>query len=120
MDQRLATIESKAENDAIIEFVKNSDKYGDWIRFWIGGSDLAEEGTFTWTSSNKRLTYADWGPNEPNNKDGNENCMELFHNSKWKGGIWMWNDNICEFKAYFICEWHPTLHHSQSCIETTG
>lgn len=96
----MATIESKAESDAVIQFVKNSDKYGGRIRFWIGASDLAEEGTYTWTSTNKLITYAIWGNDEPNNRHGDEHCIELFHTQDY----WIWNDHVCEYEFYFICE----------------
>lgn len=42
---------------------------------------------------------------EPNNKNGNENCLELKSNSSWT-----WNDLSCDRKNPFICERHGNVN----------
>ncbi|XP_055525940.1 C-type lectin 37Da-like [Wyeomyia smithii] len=102
---RLVTIQSQAKNDAIAAFVKTTDKFNDVnSEFWIGGSDLAEEGTFTWMNTGQLVKYVNWSPNEPNNAFESEDCMELVYIPRFEQ-VWSWNDNNCETKkSYFICE----------------
>nr|XP_029734582.1 C-type lectin BfL-2-like [Aedes albopictus] len=85
---RLASIENKAKSDAIEKFVRGSDKFANVSRLWIGASDLAEEGTFTWIHNGDFLAYTHWNEREPNNKDREEHCVELTHHT----GTWFWND----------------------------
>ena len=52
----------------------------DWIKgnaeFWIGLSDRKQEGTFVWESGRQLSAEiaAHWGPSQPNNVGGNEDC----------------------------------------------
>ncbi|CAG2209620.1 unnamed protein product [Mytilus edulis] len=53
-------------------------RYGE--TFWLGGSDRATEGVWVWTSSGQRFTVTDWHTrtiHEPNNLDGNEDCLNI-------------------------------------------
>jgi len=61
------------------------------IRYWIGASDLATEGSFVWAESHEAVDYANWRPGEPNNDD-NEDCVEMGWNSD---GAFGWNDKHC-------------------------
>jgi len=65
-------------------------------RMWIGLSDTAEEGNWSWTSGSG-LEYAAWAPDEPNNYN-EEHCVEL-HADAWK-----WNDLECSTKLPSVCE----------------
>ena len=53
----LVTIEDQAEQDWLSTTFPQP-----WL--WIGLNDRAREGVWVW-SSNKRVTYTDWEPNEP-------------------------------------------------------
>jgi hypothetical protein len=56
---------------------------------WIGGSDAAAEGSWTWTNGDAfALPYTDWWPDEPNNTGGIENYLAL----DLRNGSWAWND----------------------------
>lgn len=68
---------------------------GDWL--WLGMSDIKQEGTFVWNSSNKPINYTKWQLGEPNGGT-NENCLSF-----WFGGPY-WNDHICDFQAKTLCE----------------
>uniref|UniRef100_A0A1W7R8L6 Putative salivary c-type lectin n=1 Tax=Aedes albopictus TaxID=7160 RepID=A0A1W7R8L6_AEDAL len=100
IDMRLASIENKAKSDAIEKFVRESDKFANVSRLWIGASDLAEEGTFTWIHNGDNLAYTHWNEREPNNNDREENCVELTHHT----GTWFWNDMNCEYETFLICQ----------------
>ncbi|XP_037832825.1 galactose-specific lectin nattectin-like [Kryptolebias marmoratus] len=66
-------------------------------RTWVGGTDAAKEGYWVWTDGSP-FTFTAWGSGEPNNVDGNENCMEINLN-----GQDYVNDVNCSLKNAFIC-----------------
>lgn len=68
-------------------------------KFWISGADVADEGRFSWYSSGTLFTFTDWAINQPDNKNGNEHCVEL-----WADYNHQWNDNVCDALLHFICE----------------
>ncbi|OPL21548.1 fc-e cd23 receptor, partial [Mytilus galloprovincialis] len=47
------------------------------IGMYIGLNDLVTEGEFHWISNGKQATYFNWGPSQPNNRGGNENCVAM-------------------------------------------
>ncbi|XP_019931003.2 C-type lectin 37Da [Aedes albopictus] len=110
---QLVTITSRDENDAVARFVQRSDKFSDVAcSFWIGGNDLAEEGTFSWMPNGQLVRYANWTPGEPNNHNGTEHCMQIVYEPR-REQRWTWNDNKCRTKyMYFICESKP-----RNCVE---
>ena len=90
----LAVIESDAERDMMNRAF--SDSSGG---YWVGGSDQAVEGQFRWVTG-EPVTRSDWGPGEPNNDFGTENCME------YRVGITdLLNDRTCTNFLDFACEW---------------
>ncbi|KAM3925298.1 hepatic lectin-like [Leptodactylus fuscus] len=68
-------------------------------RFWIGLHDMDEEGTWIWVDgTNFKDSYKSWKKGEPNDNDGNEDCVHM-----WSFGEW--NDVHCDYdNAYGICE----------------
>ena len=68
-------------------------------KYWIAGSDIAQEGTFTWTSSKFSFEYTNWIPGDPNNANAGEDCVL----TNWLGDG-KWADGDCEWKEYFICQ----------------
>ncbi len=80
----LATVRSAEENDWIYSEVIRAG--GAIRRGWIGLNDVAEEGTFVW-SSGEPVTYTNWGAGEPNNANGVENFAQIPWFSL------QWNDN---------------------------
>jgi len=73
----------------------------------------AKDGLYFWTAGQRRnskfvwkmnqaisypLTYTNWHPGQPDNLDGNENCLHLFYSEL------LWNDIPCTLKMCFICE----------------
>ena len=43
-------------------------------------------------------SVANWGPGEPNNNGGDENCLEINHGGR------NWNDRACSSVQKYICE----------------
>ncbi|XP_076027222.1 uncharacterized protein LOC143016667 [Genypterus blacodes] len=66
-------------------------------RFWIGLSDLDNEGQWRWVDGTG-LTDGIWAPEEPNDEHGGEDCVELLR------GINAWNDAPCSDIKHSVCE----------------
>ena len=90
----LASILSEEENQFIVDhFV------GDYY-FWIGGSDLKVENSWTWTDGSP-WNYTDWSTGQPEEANGDtEHCLNMFSYRR-KG---KWNDLICTYKKMFLCK----------------
>ncbi|XP_035681621.1 C-type lectin domain family 4 member M-like [Branchiostoma floridae] len=72
----------------------------DSMNFLFGLHDRREEGLFEWVDGSALGTYNSWGPREPNNAGGFEDCVR-YHNDKW-------NDGRCDYwPAGFICHSVP-------------
>ncbi|XP_001647954.2 C-type lectin 37Da [Aedes aegypti] len=104
LKMRLVAIRSQEDNDAVARYVRTTSKFTDNCSFWIGASDLADEGTFVWVATGEEVTYTNWRENEPNNEGGNEDCIQLAYIPALNYH-WSWNDNTCAGQSlYFICE----------------
>ena len=82
----LATITSAEEQifvNALLPAV-----LADRSHFWLGGSDAANEGTWTWVTG-ETFAYTNWWGGEPNNQGG-ENYLTL--DFRTSGGDTKWND----------------------------
>ena len=71
----LASISSAGENAFLANILTLQSA-------WIGGSDIANEGTFIW-SDNTPFNYQNWYPNQPNNFNGQQHAIELLNNGQW-------------------------------------
>ncbi|XP_026066019.1 C-type lectin domain family 4 member M-like [Carassius auratus] len=69
-------------------------------RSWIGLSDIVNEGNLTWVD-NSPLNRGFWFEGEPNDEDGNEDCVEIMGLSSILNN---WNDLPCASKRKAICE----------------
>ncbi|CAG2254486.1 CLEC17A [Mytilus edulis] len=86
---RLVEVGSSCEND----FLKmTAIAYGQM--YWLGGSDIQNEGSWIWASSLTQFTFTDWSPTEPSNGTG-ENCVRMWS---------YWMDTPCNRNVRFICE----------------
>uniref|UniRef100_A0A8C5N1P8 C-type lectin domain-containing protein n=1 Tax=Leptobrachium leishanense TaxID=445787 RepID=A0A8C5N1P8_9ANUR len=87
----LAIIKSEKEQKFLASHIKN-------FFYWIGLTDIKEEGKWLWvdgTALDTSVTF--WKNGEPNNQ-GNEDCGILYPDGQW-------NDMICsDSTIYAICE----------------
>jgi len=91
----LASIHSSSENAAVAALCPN--------RCWIGGSDSAQEGTWTW-SDGTAWDYENWYTpnNEPNNCCGGQDFLRIYG---WDyAGRW---DDTYEHLQPFVCSTRP-------------
>ena len=97
----LATISSKAENDAIYSYIRSKD-----IKTaYFGLTDEKKEGVWTWVNGEK-LTYTNWHRDEPNGGTSENHAMFYY---KYPDGKWN-DENLSKYtvesERYFICEWN--------------
>lgn len=103
---RLAEIDSLEVETKLQQAIVASDIFKkETTMIWVGASDLAEEGNFYWHGSGKQLVWTNWAVRQPDNKGGNESCVE-FGVIKYAtlNITWQWNDKNCNVKRYFACE----------------
>ena len=62
---------------------------------WIGGFN---QNGWTWEDGSL-WDYSNWGPNEPNNQDGDE----AYVMTNW-GGRGLWNDAHKGYEFHFVCQ----------------
>ncbi|KAH8279593.1 hypothetical protein KR018_004547, partial [Drosophila ironensis] len=89
MGGQLAVIHNETERSAIHAQL-NPDSY------WLDINDLVHEGTYASWTSGKRAPFLKWQSGEPNNRNGRENCVDIY-----KGSMY---DDRCEVLYYFICQ----------------
>jgi hypothetical protein len=71
------------------------------LRWWIGLHDLDLEGAHTWVDGAPLAqSTANWDVGQPDNYNGNEDCVELQVEGEW-------NDLRCDIKRGFVCEGPP-------------
>ena len=94
----MAEILSQSEQSNL-EALLNIGQYKD---YWIGLSDLAYEGKFEWQHSITPLgEYNDWSEGNPDNHQGNEDCVHITGQYGWR-----WDDFVCDNNFFDTQEIH--------------
>lgn len=78
----LVSIQSQTENDCIVSSLVNLGLNSVSDVIWIGHNDEATEGTFVWYDQSP-VTYTNWAVAEPNNTNGNEDCVQIYPDGFW-------------------------------------
>ncbi len=78
---------------------------------WIGLQDGDNDGQFTWSCGDD-LDYTNWYPGQPNNYNGNQECVEMLNNGQW-------NDQYPYYMLEFIME-KPCSFVNQVAGPTSG
>ncbi|XP_061167260.1 uncharacterized protein LOC133176112 [Saccostrea echinata] len=69
----------------------------DCCSHWIGANDIAQEGRFVWTETNRDVTsYSNWHPMEPDDSGG-QDCVHICRQG-------VWGDTPCGEVYSYICE----------------
>ena len=93
---KLVEIESEKENKALIEEIKRKRYTNRHMNFWIGLTDLGSEGDWRLASSGLKPSYVNWHDNQPNNENGNEDCV-IYNVDQ------TWYDATCATPFKFVC-----------------
>ena len=99
----LVKVESREENDFIITKVLPTDKEEN---YWIGLSDSDNENDWKWTDGTRLDSdgYKNWRGPEPDNQNGNEDCVIIVRQSTDPYHYGKWSDNSCSLENKYICE----------------
>ncbi|XP_049459415.1 macrophage mannose receptor 1 [Epinephelus fuscoguttatus] len=89
----LVSIHNQEEEEFLSLYSKGSSK-------WIGLKHNPTEGGYSW-SDGTPLSHTNWGPGEPNNHEGREECVEMV--SSTNGTYSWWNDLNCDAHQDWIC-----------------
>ncbi|TRY69218.1 hypothetical protein TCAL_13112 [Tigriopus californicus] len=94
-----------SEEEAFLEdyFRNNYDVEGNDFNWWVGASDIDNEGTWLWEEGRELVVYNDWLPEEPSNDKG-EDCMIFRKKGAGSELIFGWDDRQCSEQNLFICE----------------
>eukprot|EP00105_Crassostrea_gigas_P045148 XP_019929296.1 PREDICTED: C-type lectin domain family 4 member E [Crassostrea gigas] len=95
----LATVDDAGTQKHLANLVAQTNS----LEFYIGANDIVHEGTWVWSSSGQTITYNHWGPTQPNNRGGAENCAAITYDAPY-GFLWHWVDEPCTFESTYICE----------------
>uniref|UniRef100_A0A3Q3VQN5 C-type lectin domain-containing protein n=1 Tax=Mola mola TaxID=94237 RepID=A0A3Q3VQN5_MOLML len=90
----LVIIDSREEQVFVHSLLKPSQNV------WIGLTDHDKEGVWKWVDGSP-VTAFYWQSGQPNSFNGNQDCVELLHESKGAGE---WNDDGCFAVQNWICE----------------
>ncbi|GAB6032990.1 Fc fragment of IgE, low affinity II, receptor for (CD23) [Chamberlinius hualienensis] len=91
----LAHPSTEEKNTQLVNYIKtNFPKIDYW---YLGASDLAQEGTWIWAHDNSKLSWTNWLSKQPDDAGKNEDCLHywMIHN-------WGWNDMGCATLTYYI------------------
>ncbi|XP_069134502.1 perlucin-like [Argopecten irradians] len=91
---RLAAVESADENNFLKAEAQRLHAQG----YWIDGTDVEVENVWRWTASGDKISYLNWGGQEPNAGESG-NCLAL-----WRDFGYQWADESCHAARNFICE----------------
>ena len=72
--------------------------------FWTAGRRKCSRGPFTWVPNRGiqvEMAYTNWLPGEPNNVNGNEDCVHFRVDDS---NTMFWNDTPCTRVNCFVCE----------------
>ncbi|XP_071822362.1 uncharacterized protein [Apostichopus japonicus] len=82
-------------NDADEDAYWRSVGFGaDW---WIGLYDIGTEGDFQWIDCTRPTSFDNWGPEQPDDYNGDEDCVLIASD-------WSWNDWVCSDRVMYLCE----------------
>ena len=96
-NSNLASILSAEEDEFLVaEFVTDDRNF-----IWLGGHEENDvEGAWVWTDGAPFSCYTDWRQGQPDNLNGNEDCLCLM-DSRYDG---QFNDIDCTQKKKFLCK----------------
>lgn len=105
----LATIRSRGEQDWVFNSLAG---YGGVSRMlWIGFNDVANEGTFRWSSGNA-VAFTNWAPSEPNNALTGEDFVTMLNPGNSQAGRWNdWGERVYNGSIPFngVAEFIPPM-----------
>ena len=75
----------------------NTIAKNNFIGVWMGASDTKLEGNWIWSTTSETLTYTAWGKDQPNNAEGDQDCLVMQNNA-------LWGDFQCDTTRPYVCQ----------------
>ena len=72
------------------------------VFYWIGLTDISVEGKFRWVESHQEPNYDNWGNGQPNNFEGNQDCVTIDCLQL----DCLWNDMKCNLDHFELVPAH--------------
>ena len=88
-----------------VEEVKKSGVNSRYYQTWIGISDQAHEGTFTFVSDDAHLPFTAWASSQPSCFTSNCDCVVIYdfpEDKNYRNDHWA--DDVCYNTLFSICE----------------
>ena len=93
----LVSITSLKEQKLVKKLLKDAPL----LKYWIGATNVNQEGPWTWVTGEK-MRYQNWAPNQPDNCDQMEHYAVIH--TRWYVHTWDDRPNEHDYNG-FICEW---------------
>ncbi|TMW54259.1 hypothetical protein DOY81_000682, partial [Sarcophaga bullata] len=92
----LATLETQQEHNDLARILKEEPFAYHAPHLWIGAVGINRQ--FAWIRNSQPLFTNQWIPNNPDNFNGDEQCIHFWENTTTL------NDRRCDLKYGYICE----------------
>ncbi|XP_033753199.1 perlucin-like protein, partial [Pecten maximus] len=99
MGGHLARIYTTEENRFIQDTARNREDGGSYDGYWLGGSDIRNEGVWEWHETRKEIGPLFWHQSEPNSFQGDQDCLQLYVHHGFQ-----WDDEVCAIPRHYVCE----------------
>ncbi|XP_068731171.1 macrophage mannose receptor 1-like [Montipora capricornis] len=101
----LLSLRHPKENRWVTERIRQIRWVVGFSKFWIGASDIKDEGTFRWSddSTNPAVNYTRWAVGQPSTVDNRrrkEHCVAINADPNWG----KWSDERCVIATPFACK----------------
>lgn len=105
----LASISSASEDAIVAQIAPDmAPNLPSEFDAWIGGNDIAAEGTWAWEVTGEPFAFMNWRDGEPNNNNVNDPDGEDC--AVYEGDNSQWDDRSCQMAVHkYICEREATL-----------
>lgn len=105
------------QNKEEINYLNSSLRYSPSY-YWIGIRKV--NNVWIWVGTQKPLTEEarNWAPGEPNNKQRNEDCVEIYIQRPRDSG--MWNDERCDKRKLALCYTGVEILHGGRLVPRGG